>query len=152
MSVKSLLLVEDNPDDIDLTLLCLKKNRIANEVTVARDGAEALDYLFCRGAYSGRDPQDLPAVILLDLNLPKLSGMEVLTQIRSDPRTQWLPVVIFTTSDEEKDLARSYSAGANSYIRKPVDLDRFNEAIHNLGLYWVLLNREPPPHAGPHAI
>src|SRR5690242_14717944 len=120
--IKSMLLVEDNEDDIDLTLLCLKKNRIANRIDIVRDGAEALDYLFGQGRYASRDLQDRPAVILLDLNLPKVSGLEVLAKIRSDERVKRLPVVIFTTSNEQKDIAKSYDNGANSYIRKPVDL------------------------------
>ncbi len=142
--VNSILLVEDNEDDIELTLLCFKKNNIANPVNVVRDGAEALDYLFCAGRYKSRDPLDLPVLVLLDLNLPKLGGSEVLQRLRADPRTRRLPIVIFTTSDEEKDLAQSYDSGANSYVRKPVALDEFNEAIRNVGLYWVVINEEPP--------
>jgi len=142
--IKSLLLVEDNVDDVDLTLLCLNRNKIANRVDVVRDGADALDYIFARGRHEHRNIDDHPAVILLDLNLPKVSGLEVLAAIRKDPRTRRVPVVIFTTSNEERDIAGSYDGGANSYIRKPVDLERFNEAIRQLGLYWVLLNQEPP--------
>ena len=142
--MKPILLVEDNEDDIDLTLLCLKKNNIANRVDVVRDGAEALDYIFGLGRYASRDLSDRPAVILLDLNLPKVSGLEVLTKVRSEERTKRLPIVVFSTSNEEKDIARSYDGGANSYIRKPVDLAQFNEAIRQLGLYWVLLNEHPP--------
>jgi two-component system response regulator len=140
----SMLLVEDNEDDIDLTLLCLKKNHIVNQVDVVRDGAEALDYLYGRGAYATRNLNAQPAVILLDLNLPKVSGLEVLAKIRSEERTKKLPVVIFTTSNMEKDITSSYDSGANSYVRKPVDLGQFNDAIRQLGLYWVLLNEAPP--------
>jgi len=142
--LKKLLLVEDNEDDIDLTLLCLKKNHIVNGVDVVRDGAEALDYFFGQGRFKDRDLKEMPAVILLDLNLPKISGLEVLAKIRSDERTKRLPVVIFTTSNEEKDLAGAYQNGANSYVRKPVDLTQFNEAIRQLGLYWAVLNEVPP--------
>jgi len=142
--LKKLLLVEDNEDDVDLTLLCLKKNHIVNQIEVVRDGAEALDYLFGRGKYKGRDIHEAPAVILLDLNLPKVSGLEVLAKIRADDHTKRLPVVIFTTSNEERDIVDSYKSGANSYVRKPVDLKQFDEAIRQLGLYWVLLNEIPP--------
>ncbi len=142
--LKSVLLVEDNEDDIDLTLLCLKKNNIAHRVDVVRDGAEALDYLFGRGLYEHRNLQDHPALILLDLNLPKVGGLEVLTTIRSDDRTKRLPVVVFTTSNEERDVLTSYNSGANSYVRKPVDLGQFNESIKQLGIYWTLLNETPP--------
>lgn len=143
MNTKSLLLVEDNPDDELLTVRALKKNNIGNEVKVARDGAEALDYLFCRGSFADRDISDLPAVVLLDLNLPKIGGLEVLRQIRADERTRRLPVVVLTTSKEEQDIIASYDLGANSYVRKPVDFDRFIEAARHLGLYWLLLNETP---------
>jgi two-component system response regulator len=139
-----ILLVEDNPDDEALTLRALKKKNIANEVVVARDGAEALDYLFAKGAYQERDGSVLPAVILLDLKLPKIDGLEVLRGIRADQRTRFLPVVVLTSSNEEKDLLNSYSYGCNSYIRKPVDFDDFAEAIAQLGLYWLVLNESPP--------
>ena len=139
-----ILLVEDNDDDAQLTLRALKLNHVANRVDVARVGAEALDYLFCRGAYSVRDPRVLPQVVLLDLKLPKVTGMEVLEQIRREPRTKWLPVVILTSSTGESDLARCYDLGANSYIRKPVDFTRFMEAVNGLGLYWLTLNEKPP--------
>ena len=139
-----ILLVEDNDDDAQLTLRALKLNHVANRVDVVRDGAEALDYLFCRGAYSVRDPRVLPQVVLLDLKLPKVTGMEVLEQIRREPRTKWLPVVILTSSTGESDLARCYDLGANSYIRKPVDFTRFMEAVNSLGLYWLTLNEKPP--------
>lgn len=139
-----ILLVEDNDDDAQLTLRALTLNNVADRVDVARDGAEALDYLFCRGAYAGRDPKILPQVVLLDLKLPKVTGMEVLEQIRREPRTKWLPVVILTSSNGEGDLARCYDLGANSYIRKPVDFTRFMEAVNSLGLYWLELNETPP--------
>ncbi len=145
---KIILLVEDNPDDEALTLRALKKNNILNEVVVARDGAEALDYLFCRGAHAGRDPQTQPAVTLLDLKLPKLDGLEVLKQIRANPSTQLLPVVILTSSKEEPDRINGYRLGANSYIRKPVDFGQFMEAVRSLGLYWLVLNEAPPRQRG----
>jgi two-component system response regulator len=142
---RNILLVEDNPDDEALTLRALKKNRIANEVVVCRDGAEALDYLFSRGAFTGRDGTDLPQVILLDLKLPKVDGLEVLRQIRADGRTSMVPVVILTSSREDEDIARSYQLGANSYVRKPVDFVEFSEAARQLGMYWLLLNQAPNP-------
>ncbi|MBM4306999.1 MAG: response regulator [Deltaproteobacteria bacterium] len=145
MSNKIILLVEDNPDDEALTLRALKKNNILNEVIVARDGVEALDYLFGTGKYAGRDLNNMPQVILLDLKLPKIEGMEVLRRIRADERTKLLPVVILTSSKEERDLINGYKLGANSYIRKPVDFDQFREAIKQLKLYWLVLN-EPPPN------
>jgi len=141
---KTILLIEDNPSDIDLTKRALQKSRIANELVVAEDGEEALDYLFGTGAHAGRDAADLPAVVLLDLKLPKLPGLDVLRQIRQDNRTRRLPVVILTTSREEKDIAAGYDGGANSYIPKPVNFRDFQEAIERLGLYWLILN-EPPP-------
>lgn len=141
--MKSILLVEDNPDDEELTLLALKKNNIANTLKVVRDGAEVLDYLFCRGAYAGRNAADLPTVILLDLNLPKIDGLEVLRQVRTDARTRFVPTVILTSSKEEQDLVSGYRLGANSYIRKPVDFDQFVDAVHQLGLYWLVLNELP---------
>ena len=147
MDSKIILLVEDNPDDEALTLRALKKNNIRNEVVVAHDGAEALDYLFCTGAYAGRDPTVMPAVTLLDLKLPKVDGLEVLRRLRADERTKLAPVVILTSSTEEKDMISGYSLGANSYIRKPVDFGQFTEAVGKLGLYWLLLN-EPPPRRG----
>jgi two-component system response regulator len=142
---RNILLVEDNPDDEALTLRALKKNRIANEVVVCRDGAEALDYLFSRGAFAGRDGSDLPQVILLDLKLPKVDGLEVLRQIRANGRTSIVPVVILTSSREDEDIARSYQLGANSYVRKPVDFVEFSEAARQLGMYWLLLNQAPSP-------
>lgn len=143
MTRKIILLIEDNPDDEILTLRALKKNNIKNEVVVAHDGAEALDFLFGRGAYADRDLTEAPQLILLDLKLPKLDGLEVLRQIRGDERSRLLPVVILTTSKEEQDLFDSYSLGANSYIRKPVDFIQFTEAVRQLGLYWLILNEVP---------
>ena len=143
---KSILLVEDNPDDEALTLRALRNNNLANKVVVARDGVEALDYLFATGPYAGRDTSDMPEVTLLDLKLPKVDGLEVLKRLRADDRTRLLPVVILTSSTEEQDLIRSYSLGANSYIAKPVDYLQFTEAVKQLGLYWLLLN-EPPLRA-----
>ncbi len=144
MESKVILLVEDNPDDEALTMRALKKNNIQNEVIVVRDGAEALDYLFRTGAYAGRDTTVMPAVILLDLKLPKVDGLEVLRRLRADDRTRLLPAVILTSSKEEQDMINSYSLGANSYIRKPVDFTQFTEAVKQLGLYWLLLNELPP--------
>jgi two-component system response regulator len=144
MEDKLILLVEDNPDDQALTLRALKKNNIKNRVVIRQDGPEALDFLLCQGADAGRDPRDMPQVILLDLKLPKIDGLEVLRRIRSDERTRLLPVVILTSSKEEQDMIRGYGYGANSYIRKPVDFNQFLEAVNQLGLYWLVLN-EPPP-------
>ena len=146
MEDKMMLIVEDNPDDEALTLRALKKNNIGNRLVVVRDGAEALDFLFCTGTYSDRDPHDLPQTILLDLKLPKIDGLEVLKRIRADKRTSLLPVVILTSSKEEQDLLQSYRNGANSYIRKPVDFNEFLEAARQLGLYWLVLNKVPPPY------
>jgi two-component system response regulator len=139
-----ILLVEDNQQDELLTLRALKKNNIQNEVVVARDGAEALDYLFATGAYAGRDTSIQPQVVLLDLKLPKVDGLEVLRQLRQDPRTKRLPVVILTTSKEDADVITGYDLGANSYVRKPVDFTQFSDAVKNLGLYWLLLNERSP--------
>ncbi len=144
---KVILLVEDNADDEELTLRAFRKNNILNPVVVARDGVEALDYLFGTGAHSGRDTRNQPQVVLLDLKLPKVDGLEVLRQLRADPRTHLLPVVILTTSNEERDILASYQLGANSYVRKPVDFEQFLEAARQLGLYWLVLN-VPPPAAG----
>jgi two-component system response regulator len=144
MAEKMILLVEDNPDDELLTLRALKKNRIPNPVMVARDGAEALDYLMGTGQYAGRDLSDLPALILLDLKLPKIDGLEVLRRIKQDPRLRLVPVVVLTTSNEQMDIAQGYRYGANSYIRKPVDFERFNEAIGRLARYWFSHNAFPP--------
>lgn len=140
---KIILLVEDNPDDEMLTLRAMRKNNIVNEIIVARDGAEALDYIFGTGKYEHRDPTETPQVILLDLNLPKIGGLDVLKRIRKDERTALYPVVILTSSKEERDLVESYRLGANSYIRKPVDFNQFSEAIRQLGLYWLVLNEVP---------
>jgi two-component system response regulator len=139
-----ILLVEDNPDDEKLTLLGLRKNKIANEIVVARDGAEALDYLFATGRYAERDRSQMPAVMLLDLHLPKIDGLEVLRRVRADEQLKRLPVVMLTSSNEEKDIVDSYNLGANSYVRKPVDFDEFSEAVRQLGLYWIILNEGPP--------
>jgi two-component system response regulator len=144
MRNQSILLVEDNPDDEELTLRALKKNKILNEVVVAHDGVEALDYLFGRGAYEGRDTGNQPQVVLLDLNLPRIGGLDVLRSIRADPRTKLLAVVVLTSSREDEDLVRSYSLGANSYVRKPVDFTQFSDAVKTLGLFWLLLNEAPP--------
>ncbi|OFZ29507.1 MAG: two-component system response regulator [Bdellovibrionales bacterium RIFCSPHIGHO2_01_FULL_40_29] len=144
MSTKIILLVEDNPDDEELTLRALKKNNIRNEIVVARDGLEAIEYLEGTGKYAGRDPKALPQVILLDLKLPKMDGLAVLRKIRSNVKTRLLPVVILTSSKEEQDLIQGYDLGANSYIRKPVDFNEFTEAVRNLGLYWLVLNETPP--------
>jgi len=141
---KFILLVEDNPDDEALTLRALKKNNILNPVMVARDGVEALDFLFGAGAHAGRDVSQTPQIVLLDLKLPKIDGLEVLRRIRADERTRLQPVVILTTSNEEQDILSSYELGANSYIRKPVDFEQFMEAVRQLGLYWLVINVPPP--------
>jgi CheY-like chemotaxis protein len=143
-----ILLVDDNTSDVELTKRALEKRHISNKLMVAEDGKTALDYLFAEGVHAGRDVSDLPTLVLLDLKLPKLDGLEVLRRIRADPRTKWLPVVILTSSNEEQDLAAGYDLGANSYIRKPVDFAKFAEAIEYLGLYWLVLN-EPPPKVSP---
>ena len=144
MNTKTILLVEDNPSDIDLTKRALANANIANKVVVAEDGQEALDYLFGTGHYAGRDAAPLLAVVLLDLKLPKVDGLDILRRIRANRRTKRLPVVILTSSQEEQDIAAGYDLGANSYIRKPVDFSQFAEAIKSMGLYWLVLN-EPPP-------
>lgn len=144
MNERTILLVEDNADDEALTLRALNKNKVANKIVVVRDGAEALDYLFCRGTYAERDPHDLPQITLLDLKLPKVDGLEVLKQVRANPATQRLPIVILTSSNEEQDLIKAYTNGANSYVRKPVDFNEFVDAIGKLGLYWLILNAAPP--------
>ena len=144
--MNEILLVEDNPDDVELTLRAFRKSNIANEIVVARDGVEALDYLFSTGVYSGRSPT-LPQVVLLDLKLPRIDGLHVLERVRAHPRTRLLPVVILTSSVEEQDLLNTYSRGANSYIRKPVDFQEFVDAVRQLGLYWLLLNQPPPAAA-----
>jgi len=144
MTDGTILLVEDNPEDEALTLRALKKSNIKNAVEVVRDGTEALDYLLGAGAYAGRDLSDTPAVVLLDIKLPKIDGLEVLKRMRADERTRLIPVVILTASTQEEDLLRSYKLGANSYVRKPVDFNQFAEAVRQLGLYWLLLNERPP--------
>jgi len=142
-----ILLVEDNPDDEALTLRALTKNNVSNRVVVARDGAEALDFLLAENAYAGRDAADTPQIVLLDLKLPKIDGLEVLRRLRADERTRLLPVIILTSSREEQDVIAGYSLGANSYVRKPVDFVQFTEAVKQLGLYWLVIN-EAPPHPG----
>ena len=144
MDNKMILLVEDNPRDEALTLRALKKSNIVNDVIVVRDGVEALDYLFGTGTHAGRDTTALPQVMLLDLKLPKVDGLEVLRRLRRDPRTQRLPVVVFTSSSEEEDIISSYSLGANSYVRKPIEFEQFLEATKQLGLYWLVLNEALP--------
>jgi two-component system response regulator len=143
MQDRILLLVEDNPDDEALTLRALNKHNLANKVVVTRDGQEALDYLFGEGEYSGRDTSQPPQVILLDLKLPKVDGLQVLERLRAEPATQRIPVVVLTSSNEERDMVRSYDLGANSYVRKPVDFEQFLEAARQLGLYWLVLNEVP---------
>ena len=145
MNPITILLVEDNPSDIALTQRAFGRSRIANELVVAEDGQEALDYLFASGKHTDREVSQLPAMVLLDLKLPRVDGLEVLRQIRLDPLTSRLPVVVLTTSKEEQDVAQSYDLGANSYIRKPVDFEKFAEAIEHLGLYWLVLNEPAPP-------
>ena len=140
---KTILLVEDNPDDVELTLRAFARSNIQNQVVVASDGEEALDYLFATGTFKDRDPEAMPTVVLLDLKLPKLTGLEVLRRMRADARTRRLPVVVLTSSNEERDIVTSYDLGANSFVRKPVDFAEFLDAARQLGLYWLVLN-EPP--------
>lgn len=147
MTPRSLLLVEDNIGDEALTLRALKRSGVSNDVAVVRDGAEALDYLFCRGNHANRHPAGIPALMILDLNLPKIGGLDVLKRVRADERTKSMPVVILTSSGEEKDLIAGYLSGANSYVRKPVEFAEFVNAVQQLGLYWLILN-EPPPSIG----
>jgi two-component system response regulator len=140
-----ILLVEDNPDDVELTLRAFRKSKILNEIVVVSDGVEALDYLFATGAHAGRNPKIVPEVVLLDLKLPKIAGLEVLRRLRADERTRRIPVVVLTSSNEERDVLSSYDLGANSFVRKPVDFAQFVEAAQQLGLYWLVMN-QPPPH------
>jgi CheY-like chemotaxis protein len=142
-----ILLVEDNPDDVELTLHALRQEKLANHIEVARDGEEALDFLFCRGPYAQRSFEQPPRVVLLDLKLSKVDGMEVLREIKKDPRTRAIPVVILTASREESDLANGYHLGANGYVQKPVDFDNFRNLVKQLGLYWLVVNEPPPPAA-----
>jgi two-component system response regulator len=148
MTARIILLVEDNPSDEALTLRAFKKSGITNRIVVMRDGAEALDYLFCLGAFAGRNPAEMPALILLDLNLPKIGGLEALRRIRDNTATKLIPVVILTSSDEEEDRLQGYEIGANSYVRKPVEFTRFASAVQQLGLYWLILNEPAPPNSG----
>ena len=142
---KTILLVEDNANDEYLTLRALKKYNVANDVVVARDGVEAIDYLFATGAHAGRDTRELPLVVLLDLKLPKIDGLEVLRRVRADERTRLLPIVILTSSNEERDVINGYKLGTNSYVQKPVDFTAFMDAVGQLGLYWLMLNQPVPP-------
>jgi len=144
----NILLIEDNPDDATLAQRALRRNKIANEVVLLGDGAEALDYIFGTGTHEGRNVLDLPCLILLDLKLPKIDGLEVLQRIRSDERTKLVPIVVLTSSSEERDLVESYNLGANSYIRKPVDFEQFVGSVQQLGMYWLVLNEAPPPPRG----
>ena len=139
-----ILLVEDNPDDVELALYALRRHQLANYIHVARDGVEALDFLFCRGEFSERDCIQNPKLVLLDLKMPKLNGLDVLKQIRSNPKTAGIPVVILTTSKEDRDLIESYRLGVNSYIVKPVNFEQFSDVVRQLGFYWLLLNEQPP--------
>jgi two-component system, response regulator len=144
-----LLLAEDDPNDVELTLLALRKHKLANTIHVVRDGEEALDFLFARGAYAHRGSNGLPKVILLDLKLPKVSGLEVLKAVKSDPRTRAVPVVVMTSSREQRDMVEGYRLGVNSYIQKPIDFHQFQATIRDLGYYWLVVNQNPPPEAFP---
>ncbi len=143
MTSKPILLVEDNPDDEELTLLALKDHKIANDVVVTRDGVEALDYMFATGKFAGRKPSELPALILLDLKLPKLGGLDVLKRLREDSRTRVIPVVVLTSSNEEQDIVTSYQLGTNSFVRKPIDFHEFQKVVKEIGVYWLLVNQPP---------
>ena len=144
-----LLLVEDDPNDVELALIALRKHKLANKIHVVRDGEEALDFLFARGAYAQRGSNGPPKVFLLDLKLPKVSGLEVLKMVKSDPRTQTVPVVVMTSSREQRDMVEGYRLGVNSYIQKPIDFDQFQTIIKDLGYYWLVVNQSPPPEAFP---
>jgi CheY-like chemotaxis protein len=144
-----ILLVEDDPNDVELALLALRRKKLANRIHVARDGEEALDFLLCRGPHSGRNPDDQPKLILLDLKLPKVGGLEVLKEIKSDPRTRPVPVVVMTSSREQRDMIEGYQLGVNSYIQKPIDFDQFQRIIGDLGYYWLVVNHSLPPEAFP---
>jgi len=146
MNDKMILVVEDNPDDEEMTLRSLKRAKIANEIAVARDGNEALEFIFGEGVHQGRDLARMPALIVLDLKLPKLDGYDVLKRLRSDERTRRIPVVVLTSSSEDEDMLRSYDSGANSYVRKPVEFNAFADAVTQLGIYWLLLNQQAPKH------
>ncbi len=145
-AIVDILLVEDNQDDIDLALHALRQGKLANSIFVVRDGEEALDFLFCRGGYEGRSFDQPPKLVLLDLKMPKVDGMQVLKQVKADPRTKAIPVVIMTSSKEERDLIDSYNSGVNSYIQKPVDFDQFRSTVKTLGLYWLVVNQPPLSH------
>jgi two-component system response regulator len=142
-----ILLVEDNPADVELTLHALRHNNVANRIEVSRDGEEALDFLFCRGKHSGRSANQTPKLVLLDLKLPKVDGIEVLRQLKANPKTKSIPIAVLTTSKERKDLAQCYELGVNSYIQKPVDFDKFREVVKQFALYWLVINTPPPPQA-----
>ena len=144
-----ILLVEDDPNDVELTLLALRKNKLANKIHVARDGEEALDFLFCRGAHAGRNVDEQPRLILLDLKLPKVNGLEVLKEIKADPRTRPVPVVVMTSSREQRDMLEGYELGVNSYIQKPIDFEHFQHLIRDLGYYWLVVNHSLPAEAFP---
>ncbi len=143
-AVIDILLVEDNPDDVELALMALRRNNLANQIHIARDGVEALDFIFCRGAHSDRTFEKPPRVVLLDLKLPKIDGLEVLRAIKGDPRTQSVPVVVMTSSKEQRDMVEGYKLGVNSYIQKPIDFDQFRDLVKNLGYYWLVINQAPP--------
>jgi len=144
MNSKTILLVEDNPDDEELTLRSLRKANVASDIQITRDGSEAVNYLYCEGDYAGRDPAQVPSLVVLDLKLPKMDGFDVLKRMREDERTRLIPVVVLSSSSEEEDILRSYESGANSYVRKPVDFAAFAEAVNNLSCYWLVHNEEPP--------
>lgn len=144
MITETILLAEDNPDDVALTLHALREGNLANDIVVARDGEEALEYIFATGLYDGRDAEELPALILLDINMPKVNGLEVLDRIKKNQRTRRVPVVVLTTSDDDADLIKGYDLGANSYIRKPVQFEKFVETVKQLGLYWLVINMPSP--------